>query len=529
MQRHYIFILILVLLLVQLIPAFATKYTAAFLNNSVGARAAGMGGSFTALGLDATTIHWNPAALGRISEPEIVLMHSNQFNNLLKYDSGHFVWPDIGSGSLGLGYIRLATGDIFFTENLRYYDWGLDNLPGTGDTGEGDGIHNLGERIIYDPGRLKVVNDAEQAFFLSFARQITTRLAMGGNIKYLWQSVGKYSSSGWGFDLGAIYDLTPRLTLGLNVQDVFGTIVHWSTGHSDTRTINVRPGIAYRIDWSSLHSQFNLASDADIRFDNIKQNCDFNVGRASFDLHLGFEYWLYEMVALRIGSEQKSFTAGAGLRISFFAVDYAFSGFELGNTHRISLTLHRPAFGKKEKAPKPPKEQQRQVIEIETQPSRPKVEKQPPQKTKEEERSPEHTKLRVEKDESVVIEKVQILEPILAGTIEFETGKADLKPSFFSALETITNELRKHPHQKIKIVGHTDNRRIRTVEFLNNHALSMKRAEVVMDYLVNKQGIEPNRATAWGVGPTQPIMPNTTAEGRGKNRRVEVFITTERY
>ena len=527
MLPRNIFTVILVFSLIHGKPILAgKKYTAAFLNIGAGARAAGMGSSFSALGLDATTIHWNPAAMGRLTQPEIVLMHSAQFNNLLKYDTGHFVLPNIVSGSFGIGYIRLATGDIFFTENLGYYDWGQDNLPGTGDPGEGDGKHNPGERIIFDEGRLKIVNDAEQALFLSYARQITPRLAIGGNLKYLWQSVGQYSSSGWGFDFGAIYDLTPRLTLALSLQDVFGTMVRWSTGHTDTRTINVKPGFAYRIDLPSLASQVNLASDVDIRFDNIKENCDFHAGPASFDLHLGLEYWLYQMIALRLGSEQQSFTAGAGIKISFFEIDYAFSGFDLGNTHRISLTLHRPTFGKK--TPKPPKTKQVPIIEKEK-PGQPEQEKQPPKIPVEEKKPIETEKLPEAQKQPSIVEYLSITEPKLVGSINFETGRTDLRPSSIQSLKAIAIELRKYPHHKIKIVGHTDNRRIHTSQFPDNQMLSEARANVVKNFLVKNEGFEAERIINLGLGANLPVASNESDAGRSLNRRVEVFITVEQY
>ena len=497
------------------------KYTAAFLNIGAGARAAGMGGSFGALGLDATTIFWNPAAMGRLARPEIVLMHSTQFSNLLNYDTGHFVWPNTVEGSFGLGFMRLATGDIYFTENLPYYDWGADNLPGTGDPGEGDRKHNPGERVIYDPSRLRIVNDSEQALFLSYARQLNSRLAVGGNIKLIWQSVGQYSSSGWGFDLGAIYDLTPRLTAALSLQDVSGTKVHWSTRHNDTRTINLRPGLAYSLPLPSLSSHINLASDVDIRFDHIKENTDFHFGAASFDLHFGLEYWLHQTIALRVGSERKSLTAGAGIKISFFEVDYAFTGFELGSSHRISLTLHRPRFGKKGAkpskrlpvpkpvAPKPP-------AEIEEQPAM-------------EAEKPTEPLRRPEREEPRATEKLPVLEQKLVGSIKFEIGSADLRPPSIPALAAIAKELKEYPHQRIKIVGHTDNRRIQTPEFPNNQALSLARAKVVRDFLVETGGIESERILVEGRGASQPVASNDTVAGRSMNRRAEIFLTAKRY
>ncbi|MCI0512764.1 OmpA family protein [candidate division KSB1 bacterium] len=501
---------------------WATKYTAAFLNSGAGARALGLGGSFTALGLDATTVYWNPSAMGRLAQPELVLMHAAQFNSFLKFDTGHFVWPNTVSGSFGIGYVRLATGDIMFTENLSYYDWGMDNLPGTGDPGEGNGLHDRGERVIFEPGRLKIVNDAEEALFLSYARQLTPRLALGGSIKILRQNVGQYSSSGWGFDFGAIYDLTSRLSLALVLQDAFGTTVKWNTGHADVRTINVRPGVAYRMEFPFLRSQLMFASDVDIRFDHIQKNSDFHLGAASFDLHYGAEYWLYRMLALRIGSEQRSLTAGAGIRLGFFAIDYAFAGFDLGNSHRISVTLHKPEFGK------------RSVKSIEEQaaPAEPPFRPEPPAvplPARKDSLAKEESTLPTPPDvpaiQSAKIDSLPLARQIrqLAGTIQFETGKAEILPQYFPQISKIAAEIKKVPQAKIKIIGHTDNRRIQTAEFPSNQALSLARAEAVK-YFLTKEGVAADRIHTEGHGENRPIASNETEDGRRMNRRVEVIL-----
>jgi hypothetical protein len=62
-------------------------------------------------------------------------------------------------------------------------------------------------------------------------------------------------------------------------------------------------------------------------------------------MHYGMEYILSEVLALRVGAQEKDLTAGAGLNIAFargestlsFLIDYAFLSHELGNTHRVSL------------------------------------------------------------------------------------------------------------------------------------------------------------------------------------------------
>jgi len=539
MQRRMIVLFLLLFPCTYILAS--SKYTAAFLNIGAGARAAAMGGSFSALGLDATTIYWNPAALGRLSQPEIVLMHSTQFNNLLKYDTGHLVIPNTVSGSFGIGYLRLATGDIYFTDDLGYYDWGQDNLPGTGDPGEGDGKHNPGEMIIYDQGRLKVVNDAEQAIFLSYAHQVLPRLALGGNIKYLWQSVGRYSSFGWGIDLGAIYDVSSHLTLALNLQDVFGTVVRWSTGHTDNRTINIRPAIAYRLPLPALASQLNLASDVDLRFDNIKKNCDAHIGRASFDFHVGAEYWLYQTLALRVGSERKSLTAGGGVRISFFEVDYAFNAVDLGNTHRISLTLHQPPFTKK--CTHRAKKKDRASAPLGNHASAPLGKRDSTALGKQDSTAAlgkrqtvpgtiveqETTEEIKQSPETSVTEALPLTAPKLVGVIYFDEGRAELLPASISELTAIAAELKNYPQQRIQIIGHTDSRRIQTADFPDNQILSEARAKVVAAFLSQREQIEAARITTSGLGATQPVAPNDSDSGRSKNRRVEVSISAERF
>ncbi len=103
--------------------------------------------------------------------------------------------------------------------------------------------------------------------------------------------------------------------------------------------------------------------------------------------------------------------------------------------------------------------------------------------------------------------------------VNFETGKADLKPSSFPVLDELVAFLNRKDDQKIEIGGHTDN-----VGKPNaNLVLSMNRAKSVMAYIISK-GIDANRLTAKGYGMSVPVASNKTAEGRATNRRTEVKI-----
>ncbi len=103
--------------------------------------------------------------------------------------------------------------------------------------------------------------------------------------------------------------------------------------------------------------------------------------------------------------------------------------------------------------------------------------------------------------------------------IFFDYNKATLKPESYPELNRLVEFLKNHPDIKIEISGHTDT--LGTFEY--NMQLSERRAKAVYDYLVSK-GISPGRLKTKGYGPLHPIASNKTAEGRARNRRVEVKI-----
>lgn len=104
--------------------------------------------------------------------------------------------------------------------------------------------------------------------------------------------------------------------------------------------------------------------------------------------------------------------------------------------------------------------------------------------------------------------------------VYFEPGKATLKPESYPALQEAVKIMAENPSIKIEIQGHTDN----TGSVQLNQRLSQERADAVMSYLVKNLGISPERLTAKGYGPSQPIASNDNAEGRALNRRVDFKI-----
>lgn len=69
------------------------KYAGEFMALGVGGRALGMGGAFVAVANDVTSGYYNPAGLANLNYPQIALMHSEQFGNLVNYDYGAVTMP----------------------------------------------------------------------------------------------------------------------------------------------------------------------------------------------------------------------------------------------------------------------------------------------------------------------------------------------------------------------------------------------------------------------------------------------------
>lgn len=106
------------------------------------------------------------------------------------------------------------------------------------------------------------------------------------------------------------------------------------------------------------------------------------------------------------------------------------------------------------------------------------------------------------------------------GRIQFNSGKATIRPISYTALNQVAEIMKKYPQIKLlRIEAHTDS----VGSDALNLKLSQQRAASVESFLL-AAGLEASRLTAIGLGETQPIESNETAEGRAKNRRVEFTV-----
>lgn len=107
----------------------------------------------------------------------------------------------------------------------------------------------------------------------------------------------------------------------------------------------------------------------------------------------------------------------------------------------------------------------------------------------------------------------------------FASGSATIVDDFQPLMLRIAEAIRKVKGD-VRVTGHSDNRPIATLRFPSNWALSQARAEQVLQILAAKTG-QPQRFTAEGRSDTEPLGSNATAEGRAKNRRVEITVLAE--
>jgi len=114
----------------------------------------------------------------------------------------------------------------------------------------------------------------------------------------------------------------------------------------------------------------------------------------------------------------------------------------------------------------------------------------------------------------------QLFSGLLAkGKIRFESGRATIDPDSAGLLDRLIETALRCPSANIEIAGHTD----ADGEDGFNQALSEKRAQAVMDFLV-KAGLPAERFTAMGYGSTQPVASNDTDEGKAQNRRIDFVV-----
>ncbi|MFC1522646.1 PorV/PorQ family protein [Elusimicrobiota bacterium] len=278
-----------------------------FLRVGVGARAIGMGSSFSALADDSTAIYWNPAGLSQLEKKEIGVSYNAYFEDTASQFISYAHPYEKGVCALSLK--MLSVTDI----EKRSAIGGDADTPNLGTFKTGD-----------------------LAFSVAHSRKIDVGgkdLRLGLALKYIASDLGPESASTFALDLGSIYHLNDAWQTSFAIQNIGGKLKFVDEG--DPLPLRVKPGVAYKKDLANEGKLIGTL-DADLLFVDKR-----------YLINPGVEWWPKEMFAVRAGYQLgrdsdagPGVSAGLGYRVSNVGIDYAFAPYGvLGNTHQISLAF----------------------------------------------------------------------------------------------------------------------------------------------------------------------------------------------
>lgn len=193
------------------------KFVNEFLNIGVGARAHGMFGSVVANTDDVTSAFWNPAGLSEIDVPfQASAMHAEWFGGISNYDYLSF-GKTLSKSKSSFGSVSL----------IRL---GIDNIPNT--------LSLIGPDGTVNYNNITEFSAADYALMISYGRKWSEKLRVGGNIKVINRTIGKFATAwGFGIDLGAKFLLSDRITIGVMGKDITGTFNAWSFNFDEDEKI----------------------------------------------------------------------------------------------------------------------------------------------------------------------------------------------------------------------------------------------------------------------------------------------------
>jgi len=258
-----------------------------------GARAIGMGGGYTALSGDPYAIYYDPAALADLEFQEFSFSHTVLFERTA-YDVAAWVYPITEHHGLGVGFMRLGTGDL-----VRRVDYV--------------------ERGSFD--------FTQSQMLLSYGRNFGSRFAAGVSLKILYQSLAEYSDFGIGADAALTARLVGNLNLGLIARDLM-------QAEMELREVVERTPRSFMLGlaWRDLAvaERFRVTASCD-----LEKHSDKDV-----KLHAGAEATLYDLFLARVGYDRDNVAFGVGLRHGRLSFDYAYKLTDyLADVHHFTVSF----------------------------------------------------------------------------------------------------------------------------------------------------------------------------------------------
>lgn len=303
----------IIIILILAPCSFSAKYAGEPFTLAVGGRAPAMGGAAIAGPFDAAAGYWNPAGLNYLNKHNILAMHAEIFGSLLNHDFVSFTSKSnnrVGSliDAYGFYLYYLGGGGINITElNPQTGRPYISNIQSNGD--------------FYLAG--------------SLARNIKNNVNLGVTMRLIYRDLVTLTGYGASLDVGALYQPSNNLRLGLMVADLATGFIHYSDGHTESILPTIKPGVLLTRQFINFAA--NLAVSGDIKFEGQKKASEFSSGAISLDSHFGLEVSYRGILFGRTGLDRGDFTAGVGICMNQLTFDfnYLFNN-ELDNTFRAS-------------------------------------------------------------------------------------------------------------------------------------------------------------------------------------------------
>jgi hypothetical protein len=271
---------------------------APFLKIGIGARAVGMGEAFCGLADDINAIYWNPAGLVQIENREFEAMHINWLLDInYEYVAYAQRIQDTAVMAGAIGMLKVKGMEEWIKE------------------GEYKGKFTADDMVLT----------------VAYAKEVNDSFTIGGNVKYINQTIAEYSASTYGIDLGVLYKPEiQNLMIGGNISNIGGKLKFKKS--SDPLPMNIRIGGSYRIPEMGvmLTGDVNIPNDTDV---SIRIGCEYSIP-------IGPGNELYLRGGYKTGVDLGELCCGLGFSTQSIAVDYAFVPYdELKDAHRISLIV----------------------------------------------------------------------------------------------------------------------------------------------------------------------------------------------
>jgi hypothetical protein len=267
-----------------------------WLSRYMSARTAGLGGAFVALANEPTGVVWNPAGLSFMSQNEVEFETSRVFESTAIHGLS-FAMPGRRFPSFGLTILNLRSGDFEKTSELN---------------------ESLGE-----------FNEGDMAFYFSASKHFAHRFSIGTNVKVVRQSLDEFDGAGVGFDLGVLFNVTPRLRFGASVLNIGGPNLTMRDTE-ETFPVEFRGGLTFHL--------FNGRGLMSAEFAH-RQDGPGSTFRG------GAEFWVVQKMALRVGYAYDNPAGGFSLRAGEgWRIDYSANDHELGVVHRFGVSYRFGGF-----------------------------------------------------------------------------------------------------------------------------------------------------------------------------------------